>query len=126
MIKCACLVTLNTKKDKLLLVRVRNNEKWFLPGGKIDNHETPEEALMREIKEELNVNLYTASIKYQVTIFGDAYGLQEKVKLICFSADWDSIIIPSSEVSEARYIDWKKERYLLAPAVCNLCDEWLK
>jgi len=31
--------------------------KWELPGGKIEQNETPEECLIREIKEELNIEI---------------------------------------------------------------------
>ncbi len=31
--------------------------KWELPGGKIEQNETPEECLIREIKEEINIEI---------------------------------------------------------------------
>ncbi len=47
--------------------------KWEFPGGKIENNETKEEALKREIKEELNVDIqvedYICTVEYDYPIF---------------------------------------------------------
>lgn len=41
----------NTKKQ-ILLVKRRDMPVWVLPGGCIENNETPEQAVMREVNEE--------------------------------------------------------------------------
>ncbi len=43
--------------DKILLVQVRNRESSYLPGGKIEEGESRVQALLREVKEELNLTL---------------------------------------------------------------------
>jgi 8-oxo-dGTP diphosphatase len=35
--------------------------RWSLPGGKVDAHEIPTQAITREIKEELNLSFFPAS-----------------------------------------------------------------
>ena len=50
------------KKDNLYLVVKRNRDKymglkWEFPGGKVDSGETLQEALVREIYEELNIDI---------------------------------------------------------------------
>lgn len=35
-----------------------NSERWEFPGGKVENDESDHEALVREIKEELDWNIY--------------------------------------------------------------------
>ena len=50
------------KKDNLYLVTQRNRDKhmglkWEFPGGKVEANETLQEALTREIYEELNINI---------------------------------------------------------------------
>lgn len=50
---------LNNKNELLLLQRNKAPEKgyWSIPGGKLEMFETFEEAVKREIKEEVNVDI---------------------------------------------------------------------
>ncbi len=49
------------KEGKILLLqrskKLRGEENWDLPGGLIENDQTPEETLKREILEELSLNI---------------------------------------------------------------------
>jgi A/G-specific adenine glycosylase len=65
------------KKGRFLILK-RDNRKhlgglWELPGGKIDYRESPEKALIREIKEECNVDVIlgknTDPIKHRYSHF---------------------------------------------------------
>ncbi|MBI2659918.1 NUDIX domain-containing protein [Candidatus Woesearchaeota archaeon] len=44
-------------KDKVLLVKHKKLGLWLPVGGHIDKNETPDEALLREIKEETNLEV---------------------------------------------------------------------
>ena len=61
---------------KLLLAFSRNKECYYLPGGKIDAGESAEDALCREIEEELNVRLEKDDLRFYVHITAAAYGEQ--------------------------------------------------
>jgi len=43
--------------DKVLLIHHKKLNMWLPPGGHIDKDETPDEALLREIKEELGIDV---------------------------------------------------------------------
>ena len=64
------------KDDKILATQRGYGEfinQWEFPGGKIEDGETKEEALIREVKEELNVLIniekFAINIKYQYPNF---------------------------------------------------------
>lgn len=46
-------------ENKLLLIHrnTKNRIQWELPGGKLENNESPEKAVARELLEELNINV---------------------------------------------------------------------
>ncbi len=45
------------KDNKVLLVHHKKFDKWTPPGGHIEEDETPDQALIREWKEELNLDI---------------------------------------------------------------------
>ena len=60
-LKIVVSIALINDEDKILLSR-RPEKKhlsgfWEFPGGKVEKWETPETALIREVKEELNVSI---------------------------------------------------------------------
>lgn len=52
----ACVI-FTPAKDKVLLIKRRDIPVWVLPGGGIDEGETPEEAAVREAKEETGLEV---------------------------------------------------------------------
>lgn len=47
------------ENDNILMVQIIKGEKnfWTLPGGGLENHETFEEAVIREVQEEVNLKV---------------------------------------------------------------------
>ena len=45
-------------EDKVFLMQSPKWQKWIIPGGKIEDGETPEEALHREITEKLSLEVF--------------------------------------------------------------------
>jgi 8-oxo-dGTP pyrophosphatase MutT (NUDIX family) len=48
---------------KVLLCHLTYKQEWDLPGGVVDRHEAPAEALRREIREELGVDLPNGGLR---------------------------------------------------------------
>ena len=73
--------------------------QWEFPGGKIEEGETPQQALAREIKEELNVNIEVGelidTIEYEYPTF--------HLSMDCF---WAKIIKGNLELREAEAAQW--------------------
>jgi 8-oxo-dGTP diphosphatase len=56
-------------KDKLVIVYAANKNRWTPPGGGVEEGETVEQAVVREIKEETNMKvLHHQFIGYQIII----------------------------------------------------------
>lgn len=105
-----------TKNNQLLLAYSKNKNAWYLPGGKVDKGETPKEALIREIREELNIDLQPDKIESYKHISAPAYG--EKPELIMeqdtFLYNLTENIQPSHEIVAVKYFDL--EMYKQEPA----------
>ena len=105
-----------TKNNQLLLAYSNNKNAWYLPGGKVDKGETPKEALIREIREELNIDLQPDKIESYKHISAPAYG--EKPELIMeqdtFLYNLTENIQPSHEIVAVKYFDL--EMYKQEPA----------
>ncbi|UTH15044.1 NUDIX hydrolase [Macrococcus epidermidis] len=123
MIKYICSNLVDIKGDKILLVKVRDNEKYYLPGGKIETGEDDKESLVREIQEELSLELDPARLTYYDTIIGPAYpDIENQVELRCYMYDGIKEYQKSNEITAVEYIEMN-ESELIAPAVNILIEK---
>ena len=86
--------------NKLLVVRLGyDNKEWVLPGGKIDWDETPEQAAVREIKEEVGIVIDTPQFIRSVAYkSGRRTG---EVHYFCITVDDTDITIDDQEIGDA-------------------------
>lgn len=107
------LAFIDLKEKKLLSTRSKGKEVWYIPGGKREGNETDHEALIREVKEELTVDLLPDSIHYYGTFEAPAHGKPEgtMVRMTCYTARYTGSLQPSSEIEECTYVPyaWKEK-----------------
>ncbi|MBU6321425.1 MAG: NUDIX domain-containing protein [Patescibacteria group bacterium] len=106
--------------DKLAFIEIRDRkvletcsygkDKWYIPGGKREGGETDQEALIREMKEELLVDLKPETIKHFGTFEAQAHGKPEGivVRMTCYSAEYEGELTPSAEVEKMDWFDYSK------------------
>lgn len=90
-------VALVVSDGKILLVKRDEPEvkgahmKWEIPGGKVDFGETPEQAIVREIKEETGVNIIVKRLLPTVFthIWDYPWGVQHTL-LFCYECSYVS------------------------------------
>lgn len=111
---------------KLLTVRSKGKTLFYLPGGKREPGESDEQALIREIREELSVELLPDSIRYADTFVGPADGKADdvSVQLTCYFADFSGELKPDAEIEELRYLSSVDEAVFSKAAW--IAAEWLK
>lgn len=104
------------KDGKLLLAFSKNKKAWYLPGGKVDDGETAHQAVQREIKEELNLDLNPDLLKFYGHITAPAFGEDTNILMEqdCFLYELSEKIEASNEIDEVGYFDLKT--YLKEPA----------
>ena len=102
---------------RTLLVRKRGTQAFMQPGGKIDAHEQPIEALARELEEELALKIDPVRATYLGHFCAPAvnepgYEVQAELFLLHIDAD----VAPAAEIEEVQWIDSRGDGGLtLAP-----------
>jgi 8-oxo-dGTP diphosphatase/(d)CTP diphosphatase len=101
-------VIIQNKDGQILFLKRKNaknaNNMWCLPGGRINTHENAEKAIIREVKEETNLDL--KNIKFLFDFDIPPINGQTEKHSICsvFVADSLGLIKLNSEHSEFAWI----------------------
>lgn len=106
--------------DKLAFIEIRDRkiletcsygkDKWYVPGGKREAGESDQQALVREMKEELNVNILPETMEPCGIFEAQAHGKPEGtiVRLTCYTAQYDGELLPSAEVEKMDWFDYSR------------------
>jgi len=110
---------------KVLCARSRGKDTFYLPGGKRETGETDQEALLREIREELSVGLIPETLQWMGVFAAQAHGKEEGVRVVmtCYSADFKGTLAPAAEIEEIAW--FRRADKMRCSAVDQIIFDWL-
>ncbi|CAH0335465.1 hypothetical protein FVB9288_01110 [Flavobacterium sp. CECT 9288] len=96
------------RDGKILSTKSIGKDKYYIPGGKRENNETDHETLIREIKEELSVDILPETIMYIGTFTAQSDGDKKgvNVKMTCYKADYIGVLEKNNEIKEIRWLSY--------------------
>ena len=116
---------------EILLVKNKNDKKWYLPGGLQELNESIERTVIREIKEELNINvvvrklisIYSSPKWIKKYINGDI--IQSLTFLLLVETKDIKIEIDKSEIEEYDYFRINELPDNIADYALEMCKDVL-
>ena len=111
---------------QLLVARSINKDIYYIPGGKRELGETDHAALIREIKEELSVDLLPETIEYAGIFTAQAHGkpLGTEVNIRCYFADFTGELSANSEIEAISWIHYRDKNKV--SDVTHQIMDWLQ
>ncbi|WP_206540794.1 NUDIX hydrolase [Nocardiopsis potens] len=92
-------------RSRVLTVRKRGTDAFMLPGGKLEPGETPAEAAVREVREEIGVELALGDLSPLGSWSGPAANEPDTgVTATVFTAPLTRAPAPAREIAESRWI----------------------
>ena len=96
------------KDKKLLLTHELGKHFYIAPGGKVETGESSEEAVIRELEEEVNIQVTLPNLAFFGTFYAQAAGAEHKYLQmdVFLVTDWSGDPSPNSGEEEIDDIAW--------------------
>jgi 8-oxo-dGTP diphosphatase len=127
--RMASAVLLFNERDEVLVVQPTYKESWELPGGVVELNESPVSALIREVKEELNLHLEPKNIRFLLLDYMAGNGDITEALMLVFSGgllteeQQKAIRLPEDELAAYTFAEPSDAAALLG---ANLGDRLLR
>lgn len=117
-------VVVRSDKGNVLLAKSSYKKSWQMPGGGVENGESPEEAAIRETQEELGLALPIDSL----TIKGTIYKKDEEILFVIFESNHRisediELKAQASEITNFKFIDIAQAAPLLSDYYADFWDQ---
>lgn len=89
---------------RILCARPRGKDVFYIPGGKREGAETDIQTLVREIREELTVELAPDTVAHVGTY--EALMPDAVVRMACYTAEYSGAVAASSEIDEIAWFSY--------------------
>lgn len=120
------LAFIEIKNKKVLVTLSKGKDKWYIPGGKREKGESDQNALIREVKEELSIDIIPKTIKYYGIFEAQAHGkpIDTIVRMTCYVASYNGEIKVNNEIEKYDFFSYPQKE--LTSAVDHLIFDDLK
>ncbi len=120
------LAWLHVRSKQLLFARSKGKSTFYIPGGNRESGESDAAALIREIREELSVDLLPDTLVHACTFSAQADGKPAGtiVRNTCYFAECLGEPVASAEIEELAWFSYG-DRERCSP-VAKLILDWLK
>ena len=108
---------------KIFLVRHKYQEGWFLSGGKVSGRESNEDALKRELREELGVKAISRLEK--LGEYTSTYEYKKDTIVVFVVCDFTQESKTHFEIEEQQLFDPKMLPEKVSPGTRRRIEEWL-
>ncbi len=106
--------------QRVLLLKPTYRDNWSLPGGVVNEHESPLDGAVREVKEELSLSIDRSNLLLSAVDYRPARGdLVDKLYFYFYGGvlsnqKISSIILQSEEIEEMRFVTVDEAKILLS------------
>ena len=120
------LAWIEIQDNHVLLSKSYGKDKYYIPGGKREPGESDEQALLREIEEELTVLIDPKTLQLIGIFEAQAHGQPAGVivRMTCYAGEYSGEIQANAEIEKIRWFTYAEKDQLVG--VDKLIFDYLK